>query len=157
MLDRVRSKKLDQHAMSREEQQKLELARALSAVVKAIYFQQDGVTLSDFALESTKFAKQEGEYWARAREMFSRSFEAYVAFNAERFGGTNEFLGLPDRLYSDVKDGFMERAYPNAADRMRLFAAVDGGKDQHRSVWWRCHVPRQAVCPAFRMALCAWR
>lgn len=125
MLDRVGSKKLDQEALTREERQKVALARALSEVVKAIYFQQDGVTLSDFALESTKFAQKNGEYWSRAREMFSRSFEAYVALNAERFGGTNEFLGLPDRLYSDVKDGFMEKVYPNAADKMRLFAAFD--------------------------------
>lgn len=127
MLDRMGSKKLDQNVTDRAEQQKLELARAVSEVTKAIFFQADGKTPTDFQIESARFAnaQKNGDYWVRAREMFSRAFEAYVALNAERFGGTNQFLGLPDRVYAEAKDGFVERVYPRAADRMRLFKAFD--------------------------------
>lgn len=124
-LKAIGSKKLDQNSAIREVQQRVNLARAVADVLEATFYQADGKTLSDYFIETTKFANQKGSYWSDVTEMFARAFEAYVAFNSERFGGGTEFLSMPDRVFTDPHDGFIEKVYPNIGDRVRLFEAFD--------------------------------
>lgn len=64
-------------------------------------------------------------YWQRPTEMFARAFEAWVANRVEAAGGGTEFLGRTDAGYLESSVEFIEKAYPQALDRERIFLAID--------------------------------
>lgn len=64
-------------------------------------------------------------YWIRPTEMLARAFEAYTAMKVEAAGGSTEMLAKENIGYLEKADERVQKMYPQATDRARIFLAID--------------------------------
>lgn len=63
-------------------------------------------------------------YWTRPTEMFARAFEAWIAFKTDAEGMGNEFITKGNERYSTPEADGITDVYPQAAERMAIFDAM---------------------------------
>ena len=74
------------------------------------------------------------EYYSSVHELMARAFEAYIAHRMEvmedkltgpKAKNSNEFVTKGDKAYLNAADAEVALLYPQAADRVRIFAAFE--------------------------------
>lgn len=83
---------------------------------------------SEFRKTSGQFGQAVGDkkgYWTSAVEMTARAFEAYIGAKMAAAGGSNEFVNKGDAAYLSEADSRLAMTFPKAADRLRIFMALD--------------------------------
>jgi len=74
------------------------------------------------------------EYYASVHELMARAFEAYIAHRMEvmdraltgpKAQSSNEFVTKGDKTYLNAADAAIATLYPQATDRIRIFAAFE--------------------------------
>lgn len=64
-------------------------------------------------------------YWQRPTEMFARAVEAWLSERMELIGADTSFVAKGTPLYTKEGVDFFQKAYPQAAEREAIFAALD--------------------------------
>jgi hypothetical protein len=97
------------------------VAYQMGQVVEAMYYKEDG-SKSDFLTEVESYSGD--DYWKSAREMFARTFEAYLANQVEQAGGSTEFITKNGDLYETGAGERFEKTFPKNLERIRLFTRM---------------------------------